>query len=379
MAGAAGATAGVGDELDAEDAREAVRRHLEKGEAPPAPGASNTWPVTRRTLVTGRIVRTIESRKEKPEREPGDFDLSGRQLYDVLRDHRLDPPQGSSKPKPRLLVKRGSEAVEPCSPSCDGGRVRCPQCSGRRTVYCEPRTDCPACAGSDSCLNCRTSGGAADGAAYVAASPVRTDKRFTCVNCKKPGVACRSCLGAGEVDCLDCAGEGRRECPRCDPAGTVRHDDCDGRGSFTTWTGGEISWRRETRRLRWPPRGVSWWTWNIARRRGSWSETVLDGGAGLASVDGLDDAAVKGLAPRMAKEEGEVASKATLALLPLFRVDVPLLPHRVLYAHPAPSTHPEGVTYGVFSVPSRQRTLQIAAAALGALAVLVLLRWLLVP
>lgn len=384
MAGAPVHRPGVGDELDGEDAREAVRRHLERGEAPPQAGPPHTWQVTRQTLVTGRIVRSIESRTEKPRRKPGDFDLSGGPFYDVLGGYRLAPPRDPSEPMTLLLVKRGSEAVEPCPPPCDGGSVECPKCSGRKTVHCEPRTDCPTCGGKDSCLNCGEGSGDPDvpdapGAAASEAArpvPVRTEKRLRCAECGQRGVACRSCLGRGDLPCAVCGETGLRDCPACDRAGTVRHDDCEGRGSFTTWVQGKISRQPTTKPFRWPTRGVSALVRNIARRNGSWRTAVLDGRTGLASVAELDDEAVKGLEPRLATAEGEVARKATLEALPLFRVDVPLLPYRVHYAHPAPAAHPTGTAHGVFTVPSRQRTLQIAVAALGALALLTLLWWL---
>jgi hypothetical protein len=376
VAGTRGHRLKVG-QLDDEDAREAVRRRLERrGELPQA-GPPSTWSLTRHTLVTGRVVRSIESRTERPEKEPGDFDLSDRPLYDVLGDYRLDPPGDPSKPMTLRLVKRGTEAVDPC-PRCDGGKVRCPRCSGRKTVRCEPRTDCEVCGGVDSCLNCRAGDGdtgSESGPGAGRAVSVRAEKRLTCVNCKEPGVACRSCLGAGEVDCLECEGKGRRDCPRCERAGTVSHDDCRGTGALTTWVGGTISHDPDTKPLRWPPHGVSWWARNIARRHGSWRTAVLDGRAGIASVGELDDEAAKGLAPSLAKADGEVALEATLEVLPLVRVDVPLLPHRVLYAHPAQGAHPGATVYEVFAVPSRQRTAQFAAAALVALAVLASLWW----
>jgi hypothetical protein len=363
--------------LDDEDAREAVRRHLEeRGELPEA-GLPTTWSLTRHTLVTGRVVRSIESRTERPEKEPGEFGLSDRPVYDVLADYRLDPPRDPSKPVTLSLVKRGSEAVAPC-PRCDGGKVRCPECSGRKTVRCDRSVECDVCGGVDSCLNCRAGDGDKDseaGSDAARTAPVGTAKRLTCAVCGERGTACRSCLGVGEVDCLDCEGNGRRDCPRCDRAGTVPHDDCEGTGSFTTWTGGTVSQSPDTKTLRWPEHGVSRWTRNIARRKGSWRTAVLDGRAGIASVDELDDEAVKGLEPRLAKADGQVALKATLDVLPLVRVDVPLLPHRVHYVHPAPAAHPGATVHGVFAVPSRQRTVQIAAAALGALAVLASLWW----
>ncbi|MCH6161958.1 hypothetical protein [Streptomyces marispadix] len=363
--------------MDDEDAREAVRRHLERrGELAQA-GPPPTWSLTRHTLVTGRVVRSIESRMERPEKEPGDFGLSDRPVYDVLADYRLDPPRDPSQPTMLRLVKRGSEAVEPCR-RCDGGKVGCPECSGRKTVRCDRRIECEVCGGVDSCLNCRSGDSDKDseaGSEAARPAPVRTEKRLTCAECGERGAACRSCLGRGEVDCLECEGTGRRDCPRCDRAGTVAHDDCEGTGIFTTWIGGTIGRSPDTKPLRWPEHGLSWWARNRARRNGSWRTAVLDGRAGVASVGELDDEAVKGLEPRMAKADGEVALRATLDVLPLVRVDVPLLPHRVLYAHPAPAAHPGATVYGVFAVPSRQRTVQIAAAALGALAVLASLWW----
>ncbi|QPP07092.1 hypothetical protein G4Z16_12620 [Streptomyces bathyalis] len=365
--------------MDDEDALEAVRRHLDRrGELTKA-GPPDTWKPAPLTLVKGRIVRSIENRAERPGSEPGDFDLSERPRYDDLDGYHLDPPRNPAEPMELRLVKRDSESSEPCSRDCDRGRTRCGECRGRKRLRCEPRTDCEACAGENSCLNCAASGGTAGAAGPDAARPARTEKRLTCVKCGERGVACRSCQGRGDVPCALCEETGFRDCPTCRGSGTVRHDDCKGTGRFTVWTAGTITRKPETGAIRRPEHSVSWHTWNKARRHGSWRTEVLSGDAGTASVADLDDEAAKGLAPDLTKKQGEVAREVTLEILRLTRVEVPLLPHRVHYAHPAPATHPSGTVYEVFAVPSGQRVLQIAVAALGALAVLTLVWWLLTP
>lgn len=329
------------------------------------------------TLVKGRIVRSVENRAERPARKPGDFDLSERPRYDELDGYRLDPPRNPSQRMQLLLVKRDSESVGPCSRDCEGGRATCRGCRGRKRVRCEPRTDCEACGGEDSCLNCAAPGRAVGTAAPGAERPARAEKRLTCVKCRERGVACRSCQGRGDVPCALCGETGFRGCPTCGGSGTVRHDDCEGTGSFTIWTAGTITRKPERGTIRWAEHGVSWRTWNKARRHGSWRREVLRGDAGTASVADLDDVAAKGLAPDLKKTRGEVAREVSLEILRMARVEVPLLPHRVHYAHPAPATDPAGPAYGVFTVPSRQRTARIAAAAVAALAVLTAVWWLL--
>jgi hypothetical protein len=153
----------------------------------------------------------------------------------------------------------------------------------------------------------------------------------------------------------------------------VAHEECAGRGSVTTWVEGVIGWKPETRPLTWPVPGVSLLVAAKARTRGDWRHTRLDGYG--HSLDELGAEAAKGLGPDLAKAEKEVARTVTLKSLPLARVDVTGLPHRVCYAHPVPAAPPGGTAYGAFSVPSPHRTVQIAAAAMGALAFLVLVWW----
>lgn len=375
-----GAPVWGGGELDDEDALQVARRHLEERGELPAAGSAYTWTLARRTLVRGRIVRCLESRAESQRSEPGVVSLSARSTYDDLGEYHLDPPQDPARPpKSVRLVKRGSEAVRPCPSPCDGGSVKCPECSGRRTVRCEPLTVCEGCGNKNSCLNCRADDGEKGSGSAASSGPGRPAGELRkCGECGERGVACRLCLGRGEVDCLDCDGRGRRDCPRCERSGTVEHEECGGTGSHTTWTEGAISRRPETKTLRWPEHGVPLWVWRKARDRGGWRTTELLGYG--RSFDGLDDETAKGLDPALARTGNEIARKVTLKTLPLTRIEVPLLPDRVLYAHPARAAHSEDpYSYEVFAVPSRQRTLQIAVAAVGALAVLTVLWWLLVP
>ncbi|ADI12491.1 hypothetical protein SBI_09373 [Streptomyces bingchenggensis BCW-1] len=65
--------------------------------------------------------------------------------------------------------------------------------------------------------------------------------------------------------------------------------------------------------------------------------------------------------------EGEIARQATFKYLQLARAEAPQHPHRVYYVFPT-VTAPQ-----VLVLPSRQRTWQIVAAALGALLVLLLI------
>ncbi|WP_405525362.1 hypothetical protein OG426_21000 [Streptomyces canus] len=163
------------------EAVEAYARRRGVPDRPTGPGAEAlTWQV----LLDFRIVRSVETRGERPMREPGSRDdIASRPTYTDIDSHRVPPPDDPELSRSRLLVLGGSLGEERCA-DCDGGTNRCGTCGGRGVRDCPRFVDCPVCEG-------------------------------------------------GHVECTASSGTKR-----------VTHQECQGTGRFTVWTEGWIHQNR---------------------------------------------------------------------------------------------------------------------------------------
>ncbi|MFH8574027.1 hypothetical protein [Streptomyces sp. NPDC017993] len=347
--------------LNERDALDAVRRHVaERGQAPKM-DLPATAEVTWHSLLEGKIVRSIETRTEGERIHRGRIDLSGRPQYDRLQHYRLAPPKDPAVAKTLELVQRGSVTEQSCA--CGNGKVACPRCQGRGDLLCEESATCTDCRGIDSCLRC-------DGTGHRSRKTPQdqrqaTGERLTCKKCGALEAACPTCRGRGRVTCATCQGKGIRQCPDCERAGTVPHDRCAGTGHTVTWVEGIISRQPQTEEIRWPESKLPYMARQHARENGNWRKTSLTDNDSIP--DNLEPEFKALLRPRLKPHEGEVARQASLRYLPLARVAVPQHRHRIYYVFPGHTA------LQVLTLPSQQRTWQIAGVVLGALAVLYVL------
>lgn len=347
--------------LSETDILQAVRQHIaERGEAPKV-GLPVSGEITWHSLLEGTVVRCIETRTEDEQIHRGRLDLSGRPQYDRLGRHPLAPPQDLSVATTQKLVQRGSVKEESCP--CGNGRVTCSRCQGRGDLPCAATTTCSDCRGIDACLRCDGTGHRTRKAPEEHRQAA--DERVTCKQCGAAEAACATCRGRGHVTCSTCRGRGTRECPNCDGAGTEPHKRCAGTGHTVTWTEGIINRQPRTEKIKWPESGLPYVARQHAREYGDWHKTFLTHKDSVP--DGLEADFKALLKPRLKPRDGEIAREADVRYLPLARVVVPEHRHRVYYVYPGPTS------LQVFILPSPQRTWQIAATVLGALAVLYLL------
>lgn len=157
---------------------------------------------------------------------------------------------------------------------------------------------------------------------------------------------------------------GHTRVPPCESSGTVTHEQCEGTGGTVTWTEGTVTRKPRANRVRLYATGVPLIARRLARRTGDWHETSL---THHESPPSELTALFPDLSPRLKEHTNEISRQATLRHLTVARVTVLQQPHWVYYVFPGHDT-PQ-----VRALPSRQRTVQIAGAALVALAVLVLL------
>ncbi|MDT0382434.1 hypothetical protein RM572_27115 [Streptomyces sp. DSM 42041] len=137
-----------------------------------------------------------------------------------------------------------------------------------------------------------------------------------------------------------------------------------------TWTEGRISRRPATKRIKKPEEGLPYPVWAAAREKGTWERMSLTN----------EDPTTKDISnrfrdlaqPHLRPQHNEVARRAEFTYLRLARVVSHQHAHRVYYVIPTAAA-----PY-VLTLPSQQRIWQIAAAALGAVAALTCLLWLLV-
>jgi hypothetical protein len=330
---------------------------------PLSPGAARlSW----HSMLTCRILRSMETRSEEQRVHAGKFSLSRRPVYESLEDHRLPPPRHPSVPQQRTLVRNGSIREETCD--CGNGRAPCPRCQGHGRLPCEPTVPCEDCKGADSCVSCK--GGAKRRSRAASAAGEEADARATCANCGALQAACPTCAGLGRTVCAECQGEGFLVCPGCDSTGTIEHGACRGSGLLTVWTEGIFKHVPDREKVKLPdkrpPLLVQLW----ARFFGRWRRASLALGQPLPGD--LEEAHRAAVESRLFPRKGEVQRQVDIRHLPLARVDVVLLPHRVYYAFPGKS----GIR--VVPLPSKRRVALISAIALAAaalaLAVVLLVR-----
>jgi hypothetical protein len=331
---------------------------------PTDPGAAAlTW----QTLLDFRIVRSVETRGERPMREPGGRDdIASRPTYTAIDAHRVPPPADPEQARTWLLVREGSLGEERCE-NCDGGKNKCTTCGGRGVRDCPRFVDCPDCEGGpDACWECEGTGRSRSRRAphHLRARTTAADRaaRVRCARCRVDDVACPKCRGRRQLDCPACQKSGHVQCTACEGTKHVTHQECRGTGRFTVWTEGHIHHtphRSRERRLG---------RLDLRRTTGStghWDETVLRKTTDKLPDD-LDESDEALIAPHLAAREGEVARRATLRRLPLAHVRVNADPHRDYFAFPSHT----GIE--VTSRPTRERVRYFAAVATAA-AVLVVL------
>ena len=305
-------------------------------------------------LLDFRIVRCVETRGERPMREPGGRDdLASRPTYTDIDTHRVPPPADPEKTDAWLLVRQGSLGEERCE-ACDGGTNVCGTCDGRGVRDCPRFVDCPVCQGGpDACWECEGTGRRRAGRPARLRSGTPSAQRALCARCRASNAACPKCTGRRQLDCPDCKKKGFVRCEACAGTKRVTHQECRGTGRFTVWTEGWIHQnphREKERRLgRLDLRPTTGST-------GQWLETVLRTSTDKLPAD-LNDADEALIAPHLARRAGEVARRATLRRLPLAHVSVPADPHRDYFAFPSHT----GIE--VVSRPTTERVRYFAAIA----------------
>lgn len=291
-----------------------------------------TW----QTLLDFRIVRSVETRGERPMRQPGNRreELADRPTYTSITAHRVDPPADPSRPEALLLVRRASLGEEWCE-DCDGGTNLCTACGGRGGRDCPRFVDCPACQGGpDSCWECEGTGrprSRRPARPRPGTTPADRAARVRCERCRTSDAACPKCRGRRQLDCPDCGKSGFVQCGVCAGTKRVTHQECEGTGRFTVWTEG---WIRQT-----PHHEKERRLGRLDLRRttgtaGSWQETVLRT-ATEKLPDDLPEPDHALLTPHLTRHDGEVARRATLRRLPLAHVRLHTDPHRDYFAFPS--------------------------------------------
>lgn len=336
------------------EAVEAYARRRGVADRPTGPGAEAvTWQV----LLDFRIVRSVETRGERPMREPGSRDdLASRPTYTAIGSHRVPPPDDPELSRTWLLVRGGSLGEERCA-DCHGGTNKCGACGGRGVRDCPRFLDCPVCEGGpDACWECEGTGRSRSRRPphrRAGTSPADRAARVRCERCRIDDVACPKCRGRRQLDCPDCKKSGKVQCTACAGTKRVTHQECQGTGRFSVWTEGWIHQnphRAKERRLG-----------RVDLRRatgntGHWHETVLRKTTDKLPDD-LDDSDEALIAPHLAPRKDEVARRATLRRLPMAHVRVPADPHRDYFAFPSHT----GIE--VTSRPTTERVRYFAAIA----------------
>lgn len=324
--------------------------------------------LTRQTLLDFRIVRSVETRGERPMRQPGDrrAELADRPTYTSITAHRVAPPADPSRPVALLLVRRASLVEEWCE-DCDGGTNPCAACGGRGGRDCPRFVDCPACQGGpDSCWECEGTGRSRSRRPpRLRAGTTQADRaaRVRCERCRTSEAACPTCRGRRRLDCPDCGKSGFVRCDVCTGTKRVTHQECEGTGRFTVWTEGWIQQtphHEKERRLG---------RLDLRRTTGSvgrWQETVLRTATDKLPDD-LSETDHALLTPHLTRRDGEVARHATLRRLPLTHISLHADPHRDYYAFPSA----DGIE--VTSRPTTARVRYFATIATASLAVAALL------
>ncbi|NML52928.1 hypothetical protein HHL19_08800 [Streptomyces sp. R302] len=334
--------------LSEEDILAAVRRSLGAAGADPTAFPADGARITRHLLVDGEIVRSVETREERPGFHPGSRDLSDRPEYDDLDGYAIPAPADPGNPSTLLLVRRGTVDPRPCV--CANGRRQCARCEGAGDLKCPPYVPCGGCEGRLCCLSCEGTGKPALKAADRPQGETAT--RVRCRECGAEDAACEKCRGAGRKKCGVCRGSGTRPCPVCKREGTIAHDYCEGTGRYVRWTEGVVDRRpvvdafEETSSL--PARAFAW-----TRESDGWehidtAHEIPDMDAGIAAF----------LKPRLGFHDGEVGRRVRVRHLSLARVTHDDHPHRVYVVVPGQ------VTPRVVAVRSPRRTLQLALLAL---------------
>jgi hypothetical protein len=345
--------------LTDKDVLDAVQRRIgdRSGVTVDLPGAAE---VTWYPLLEGTVERCTETRTETKRQHDGRIDLSGRPVYDVLGDVVLGTPTYPFTAVTKKLVRRGTVVEKLCE--CGNGTVTCQRCGGQGEFSCAPVTACPECRGIDPCVRCHGSG-RSKGRTSIETTELSSD-RVACRRCGTPDTACSGCHGQGQIPCPACQGKGSRTCPDCDSTGTVIHKQCAGTGGTMTWTEGVVTRTPHKEQIRLPETGPAPMARWYARDSGNWSTTTLTGHDVLPGDLAHEFTTLQ---TRLAPRPDEIARRATLRHLPLARVQVHQIPHRVYYVFPRHSA------LQVRTLPSRHRVWQAVAAALAILAVLILL------
>lgn len=346
--------------LSDDDVLRAVREEIERrGEtsAVAVPGdADLTW----HPLLEGEIVRCVEDRREERRFHAGPLDLSGRPEYETtIGLHPLPPPGDPRRERTWRLVRKGSADHRTCE--CGNGQVACPRCRGAGGIPCEPYRPCDACGGVESCLRCDGTGSPAAGTAE------REDgDRVQCRECGARRAACPGCHGRGRLRCPVCQGAETRPCPDCAGDGTVEHRRCAGTGTTVEWQEGIIKRRPTVTPVRLPKSGVPYLARQQAREHGEWTPVRLSDDEPLPAR--LHQEFAPDLKELLRGNDGEIARTVTVRTTRIARVVVAEHPHRLYFVLPVPSGGPH-----VLVLPSCKRTAQLAAAALGALVLLLFL------
>ncbi|MFD3620317.1 hypothetical protein ACFWWT_34780 [Streptomyces sp. NPDC058676] len=354
-------------EPSGEEMLQAVEAHVARRGLTTRLTSPGTADLTWQSLLDFRVVRSIETRGERPMREPGSRgEIAGRPTYTDIRAYRVDPPTDPERHNGLLLVRRGTLDEVLCG-DCHGGTNECAACGGRGRSDCPRFVDCAACQGGpDACWECEGTGRPRTRRSTASRHPHATAgeraARATCTRCRVPDVACPKCRGRRQLDCPACKKAGFVECEACEGTKRVTHQECQGTGRFTVWTEGFVDHtphhdkERQLGRL------------DLRRSTGNagdWRETVLTKATDKLPDD-LEDAHRELVTPRLAVRKGEVARRVTLRHLPLAVVRVHADPHRDYYVFPSRT----GIE--VASRPTRERVRHFAAITAAAAVVVAL-------
>ncbi|MFB7271043.1 hypothetical protein [Streptomyces sp. NPDC056244] len=342
---------------------------------PPVGGsAKGSARIERHQLISLEMVRSIETRENKPDEEkPGEFDLSGRQRYTDLGSFPVDPPKDPWKAMRLDLVREGSNQVINCV--CDGGKTTCGPCEGRGWQKCPPTLVCPECLDGIPCVSCaetgkRPRGGTKPRPAQQQTGTGSTDepgKRVTCAVCSGPDAACHACQGRGKIKCSKCDASGKVDCVHCSASGRIKHPQCGGLGKNTRWDGAVIRHTPHPAPLELPEQ--DWPTRSVRARLDSgdavWEPLVIKRGEEVP--DGVDPVHRTRLARHLGRVPDEVARGVSVRSLWLARVELTDDRHRVFYVFPGKTD------LEVIRRPSQQLVHQASWIAVGALVLVVLL------
>ncbi|MGW4164807.1 hypothetical protein [Streptomyces sp. NPDC004788] len=355
--------------LSDEDVLAAVLRSLKQRGAPARALRPEEAKITRHLLVEGEIVRSIESRSEKPQLHRGPLDLSERPVYESdIDEHVIPAPRDPATRVTHTLVRRGTVRDRSCD-ACSNGLVQCGRCLGAGDLRCEPWVPCETCRGLDSCLRCDGTGrrtrknpkgpDGSDRAENSDGSGRDEEERVTCKQCGARDSACATCGGRGKQHCSRCGGKGTRTCPKCSGDGTGACERCAGTGRLVTWTEGVIDWKPDTEPIT-PAAELPYRAARQARERGDWTPVEASGEQAPLPADTAAEV-VRLLTPRLRPRPREITRRISVRHLSVARVTLAEDPHHVHFVIPTTSA-----PY-VLRVSSPRRVWQLAGIALAAL------------